>query len=76
MLRSRSRRKFLEGYSKGLKFGLQVGSRRRDVEILDGLKENLKLKRNGKYRDGYEQALRDIRENNLPKPERDEEDEF
>lgn len=69
----RSRKKFLDGYTKGLNFGLKIGERRKEEQILIGLRENLKLKRNGKYRDGYEQALRDIREDNLPKRSTEEE---
>lgn len=69
----RSRKKFLDGYTKGLKFGLLVGARRKETEVIGGLRENLKLKRNGRYRDGYEQALRDIQEGKLPKEVNEEE---
>ena len=69
----RSKKKFLNGYTKGLNFGLLIGARRKEAEIIGGLRENLKLKRNGKYRDGYEQALKDVREGNLPKSVDEEE---
>lgn len=69
----RSKKKFLNGYTKGLNFGLKIGERRKEEQILIGLRENLKLKRNGRYRDGYEQALLDVANGDLPRVTTEEE---